>query len=93
MKKRDVERFLNLHTNAFKKKSLNDSVGVSVYTSELHMHGILEIEKILEDLGVVVKREDWGGNEQEGTNYDKVSFVWNGVNVFGLVNKEEGSEE
>lgn len=93
MKKRDVERFLNLHTNSFKKRYLNDDVGVSVYTSSLHMHGIRNIENILNEFGVVVNSEDWDGNEQEGTNYEKLSFIWNGVNVFELVKREEGSEE
>ena len=93
MKKRDVERFLNLHTNAFVKKSLSDDVGLCIYTSGLHMYGIHNIEKILKEFGVVVKSEDWDGNEQEGTNYEELSFVWNGVKLFELINRKEGSEE
>lgn len=93
MKKRDVERFLNLHTNAFVKNRLNEDVGLCNYTSGLHMYGIHNIEKILKEFGVVVKSEDWDGNEQEGTNYEKLSFIWNGVNVFELIDKKGGSEK
>lgn len=93
MRKREVERFLNLHTNAFVKKNLSEDVGLCNYTSGLHMYGIKYIEEILKEFGVVVKSEDWDGNEQEGTNYEKLSFVWNGVKVFELLDKKEGGEK
>ena len=66
-----------------------DNIYVLYPKAEINMHNLISWCELLD---MSYQRVDWEGNKACNSNYDEVSFIYEGIKFFELVEKENYDE-